>query len=214
MKNNYRNEYVMLGNGGHSKVCKQSAILMGYSYKGYVLSSTHIREALDGDSEFLGDDDWLLNTEIKKPLLVNGIGHNPGIESRKIKFNEFTNAGFEFLSIIHPSAYICNTSNLNIGSQVMAGAIIQAGCSIGTNTIINTSASIDHECAIGDHAHIGPGSVLCGNVKIGNGTFIGAGSVIIPGISIGSDCIIGAGTKVLKDIDDNQTFFNKYIKKI
>lgn len=212
MKKNLRNEYVMLGNGGHSNVCKQSAILMGYSYKGYVLSSTNIGEVIGDNSEFLGDDNWLLNTETRKPLLVNGIGHNPGTEARKIKFNEFTNSGFKFISIIHPSSYICNTSNINIGSQVMAGAIIQAGCSVGVNTIINTSASIDHECAIGDHVHIGPGSVLCGNVKVGNGTFIGAGSVIIPGISIGTNCIIGAGTKVLKDIDDNQTFFNKDIK--
>lgn len=212
MKKNFKNEYVMLGNGGHSKVCKQSAILMGYSYKGYVLPSINIEEALEDSGEFLGDDDWLLNIEIRKPLLLNGIGHNPGTESRKIIFDEYTNAGFEFISIIHPSSHICSTSNIRIGVQVMAGAIIQAGCSIGTNTIINTSASIDHECTIGDHAHIGPGSVLCGDVKVGNGTFIGAGSVIIPGISIGSNCIIGAGTKVLKNIDDNQTFYNKDIK--
>ena len=88
------------------------------------------------------------------------------------------------------------------GVQLMAGAVIQPNVSIGENTLINTSASIDHDCQIGAHVHIAPGTVLSGNVCVQDETHIGTSATVIQNIKIGTKCTIGAGSVVVKNISD------------
>lgn len=109
----------------------------------------------------------------------------------------------EFAIAIHPSAIISPSAEIDNGSVVMQGAIVQAEAKIGKHCIINTKASIGHECVIDDYCHIAPGSTVTGNVHIGEGTWIGAGTTIIQGVHIGKNCFIGAGSVIVKDIPDN-----------
>ena len=106
------------------------------------------------------------------------------------------------ISVVHPSAQIARGVNINPGTVVFAGAVINADASIGEGVIINTGATVDHDCMIGDYVHIAPGTNLCGGVSVGSVSFIGAGSVIIPGVKIGKGVIIGAGSTVINDLDD------------
>ncbi len=78
---------------------------------------------------------------------------------------------------------------------------------MGRATIINTSASIDHECVIGKGCHIAPGANLAGLIRVDDFSFIGIGTVILPEITIGKDVIIGAGSVVTKDIPDNSVAY-------
>lgn len=87
-----------------------------------------------------------------------------------------------FGKAFHPSAVISEESEINEGTVVMQGAIIQSDVRLGKHCIINTGASVDHECVIDDYVHISPHCTLCGNVQVGEGTWIGAGSTIIPGV--------------------------------
>ena len=80
--------------------------------------------------------------------------------------------------------------------------MIQPNVSIGENTLINTSASIDHDCQIGAHVHIAPGTVLSGNVCVQDETHIGTSATVIQNIKIGTKCTIGAGSVVVKNISD------------
>lgn len=83
------------------------------------------------------------------------------------------------------------------GVQIMAGAIVQPGCTIGNNVLINTGAQIDHDCTIGDHCHIAPGAILCGNVTIGSDSFVGAGAVIVEGVTLPEGSFVPAATLVV-----------------
>ena len=203
-------DYIMLGNGGHASVLRDIAELTGCNEIGYVLGDSPINKSLQ--SSCLGDDKWLLNKSGDKPLLINGLGYNPYSEIRNKIFDIYKSHGFEFLTMIHPSAHISKTAKLETGVQVMAGSVIQANSVIKSNTIINTHSSIDHDCFIDSGSHIAPGSIICGNVTIGQRSFIGASTCIIPGIDVGSNVLIGAGTTVIKNIPDNTSYFNKNIK--
>lgn len=120
----------------------------------------------------------------------------------------------DFSKIIHETALVDYSTTVGVGSQLLHRCVIQAGTIIGKHTIINTSASIDHDCQIGDYAHIAPNSTLCGNVEIGEGTLIGAGTTIIPGVRIGKWCVIGAGSVVVNDMPDNVLAFGNPAKII
>ena len=166
---------------------------------------------------FIGNDDDILGSSPDDFLLAMGIGGTRDTRLRHKCFEKFHAEGFRFVQVIHPSATISKQIELQEGAQVMAGAVIQHGCVVGKNSIINTRASIDHGCHIGSHVHVAPGAVLSGDVSVGNGSYIGAGSIVIQGIKIGENCLLGAGSVVLSDIPSGVCAWGapaKIIKKI
>lgn len=109
----------------------------------------------------------------------------------------------KFGIVLDPSSIRAAELHIGEGSVVFQNVVLQAGTSVGSHAIINTSASVDHDCVIGNYVHVSPNSTLCGNVSVGEGTQIGAAAVVLPGIKIGNWSVIGAGAVVREDIPDN-----------
>ncbi len=84
--------------------------------------------------------------------------------------------------------------------QIHAGTIVQPGAVIGSFSIINSRASIDHDCYLEAMCHIGPGVTLSGNVKIGAGSHLGTGSTVVQGVTLGKHCFVAAGATVVRDV--------------
>lgn len=153
----------------------------------------------------LGGDEEVMQYPVGKIHLVNGIGSVRANPLRRQLFEHFKSKGYQFASVVHPSAIIAGDVALSEGAQVMAGAVIQAGCHIGVNTVINTGSVVDHDCHIGDHAHISPGVTLSGGVRVGENTHIGTGATVIQGIQIGRNSLVAAGAVVIRDVPDDAT---------
>lgn len=192
----------IIGGGGHAKV-----LLDCLRFK----NNIHVKGILDIDRgrvghsilgiTVLGHEDEILKKYTPGSIkLINGVGSIGLTTQREKIFNKFKEAGFHFLSVIHPTVYIGAEVSLGEGVQLMAGCTIQPGCSIGNNVIINTHAAIDHDSKIADHVHIAPGVTCCGEVSIGMGSHIGCGAVIRQGIQVGERSLIAAGSVVVHDI--------------
>lgn len=95
--------------------------------------------------------------------------------------------------VVSPLAYVSKHANIEKGSIIMNGAIINANSKIGKNCIINTNANIEHDVIIGDFCHISTSAVVNGNSTVKNGSFIGSNSTISNSIIIKENSIIGAG---------------------
>ncbi|TBL73009.1 acetyltransferase [Paenibacillus thalictri] len=195
---------IIIGGGGHAKVLADCLRLQSCRIMGF---TDWDETALIPGVKRLGDDSFLQQVEPSQVHLVNGIGSVRSLELRKNIFDRFKALGFHFINIIHPSVLIANDVDLAEGTQIMAGAIIQPGCQIGCNTIVNTKVSLDHDCRISAHVHISPGSTLCGGVIIDESVHIGAGSTLIQNIHIGAQSLIGAGSVVIKDVSPGQKVF-------
>lgn len=189
------NSVYVLGGGGHARVVLDALLANGVAVTGVLDPALPPGDAVLG-VPIKGGDELLEGANPDAVLLVNGIGANPDVVTRKRLFEEMRAGGFAFASVRHPSATIGRECELGEGVQVMAGAVLQAGVRIGDNTVVNTSASVDHDCMIGAHVFVSPGAVLCGDVTVGECTFIGAGAVVLPGVSIGVNAIVGAGSVV------------------
>ncbi len=111
----------------------------------------------------------------------------------------------EWITVIHPKAYVHPSVQIAEGTVVFAGAVIQPDVIIGSHVIVNTGATIDHDCVLGDYVHLAPGIHLAGGVQVGRGTFLGIGAVVIPYRRIGDWATIGAGGVVVSDIEDKVT---------
>jgi sugar O-acyltransferase (sialic acid O-acetyltransferase NeuD family) len=194
---------IVIGGGGHAKVLVSTLLLCRRSILGFA-DLNPAPAGLLGIS-CIGDDNAVMTYAPEQVRLVNGVGSTGSSARRKEIYERYRLAGYGFASVIHPSATVAAEVQIEDGVQIMAGAVVQAGSTIGSNVIVNSGAIIDHDCAIGEHAHVAPGAVLSGNVRIGAGAHIGTGACIIQGISIGAGSVVGAGAVVVKDVPPGVT---------
>lgn len=187
----------VIGAGGHAAVVISVLQECGVDVAGI----------FDDDSTRRGSD--ILGVKILGPIsdlqqkigadAVIAIGHN------RTRQKIAATLSLNWISVIHPRAYVHHSVALGPGSVVCAGAIIQPRAVVGEHVIVNTSATVDHDCALGDYVHIAPGAHLAGAVQVGEGTMLGIGSMVIQGIRIGSWAMVGAAAAVVRDVPDSVT---------
>ena len=179
---------LIVGAGGHGKVCADIAEKIGYEV-------------------FFADD----NPPASFPYPIIGgsdVEWNGdcfiGIGNADIR--EKLTAGRKMVTLIHPNAVIGNRVKVGVGTVVMAGAVINSDAVIGDGVIINTCASVDHDCRIDDYVHVSVGAHVAGTVTIGKSTWVGAGATVKNNVNICGGCMIGAGAVVLKNITQSGTY--------
>lgn len=179
------------GAGGHGLVCADIARAVGYD-EIIFLDDT---PKMDGEINALCFDD-----ELEKYDIFVSIG---SAKARKAVSQKVLNAGFNLISLIHPSAVISSSAVIEKGVCVMPNAVINANAIIKEGTIINSGAIVEHECVISEYAHICPRVALAGNCFVGSCAWVGIGSCAIQGIKIGENAMIGAGSVIVRDIPEN-----------
>jgi UDP-perosamine 4-acetyltransferase len=192
---------VLLGAGGHAKVLLSLVRATGYEVAGLcdpALVAKGVREWQG--LPVLGDDGALDQLDSQLYSLVNGIGQLPGKNERRRLFELWHGKGFRFPTLIHPFSWVAEGVDMGAGVQVMAGAVIQPGCTIGDNSTINTGARLDHDCCLGAHVHVAPGATLCGQVTVADQAFIGAGATLAQCLEVGAGATVGAGVTCVRSV--------------
>lgn len=184
----------VIGAGGHAKVVISTLRAAGHE----------VAEVLDDDSRRWGSQ--VLGSLIAGPVSrLHGLSSPQAIvavgsnEARKELAGRLPKV--EWLTVVHPSAYVDPTVRLGPGTVVFAGAVIQPGAVIGAHCIINTAATVDHDCALADFVQVGPGAHLGGAVRLEEGVFAGIGCAINQCLSVGSWTIVGSGGVVVRNLE-------------
>ncbi|HOT90411.1 MAG TPA: acetyltransferase [Anaerolineae bacterium] len=183
----------VLGGGGHAKVVISTLLAAGFE----------IAAVYDDAAAKWGQ--MCLGFRICGPFstlptaapiaAVAAVGDN---RTRQAIVEQFKN--IQWVTVIHPRAWVHSSVIIGGGTVVFAGAVIQPETYIGEHCIINTGATVDHECRIGDYVHVAPGVHLAGNVNVHNGALLGIGSVVLPGVDVGDWTTVGAGGVVIHDL--------------
>lgn len=198
---------VMIGGGGHAAALAEILIKQKMNIVGVVapeLTAGHI--LFQGMERFLNDDD-ILKFRPADIRLVNGIGSMPYKSLREDVYNKFKKLGYEFATVIANSALVSDYSILECGVQVMNNCVVNLGCKVGENTIINTSTTVDHDCTIDAHCHLAPGTTLSGQVVIEKNVHVATGVNVINNITIGHSTIVGVGANITKSIPSNSIVY-------
>jgi len=195
-KDQGQRDIFLFGSGGHAKVIADIVERQG---------EFRIVGLLDDDRARHGSTVFgyrVLGGRTDLAALGLGVGIVAvGSNSARRKIAEaLAGMGVDFVSAIHPGAWIARGATIGLGTVVMAGAVINSDAEIGRHAIVNTGASVDHDCVVGDFAHIAPKATLCGTVRVGPGAMVGAGSTVIENRTVGYDCVIGAGATVVRDV--------------
>lgn len=198
-----RKPWIVLGGGGHAKVVIDTLLASNHLVSGFTSLENGVASILG--IERVGDDEALEGYAPEEVVLANGLGSVANTDRRRDLFIRLSAQKYQFPPVVHVSATVASSATLGPGTHVMAGAVIQPGCAIAENVIINTRSSLDHDCSIGAHAHIAPGVTLSGGVVVGEGAHIGTGASVIQGIRIGARSVVGAGAAVIRDVPAGST---------
>lgn len=117
----------------------------------------------------------------------------------------YAEIGFQFATLVHPTAIISCSADIKRGSVIKAGSHISSSVRIGEFVVVNACANIMHDCSVGDYTTVAPNAVLLGKVKTGKCAYIGANATILPGRSVGGSAMVGAGAVVTKDVASDVT---------
>lgn len=193
----------IIGAGGHGKVIGEIALLNKYNVIDFF--DDRVDKIKKYPFKICGDLAQLKNNFKNYDVFFVALGDN---KVRYDKISWLKKQKKNIISLIHPKSTISQFSSIEVGSCVMANAVINAGTIIKEGVIINTSSSIDHDCLIKDYAHISPNCSLSGNVCVGKFTHLGTGTSVHPDINIGQNVKTGIGSKIYKDILNNKIFKN------
>ena len=199
------NRLVIVGAGGHGKVIADIALKNGYKDISFI-DDNATGQCLE--FPIVGTSDSLEALNDQKTDFVIAVGNNQ--IRKKIAESHEVN----WVTMIHPSAQIAYGVEIEEGTVVMAGAIINPDAKVGKHCIINSSAVIEHDNQLGDFVHVSPNAALGGTVHVGSMTHIGIGATIKNNITIESEVVIGAGTVVVKNITESLTYIGVPARKL
>jgi len=187
----------VIGGGGHAKVVIRSLKMLNYHIAGIFDDDPNLFRTEIMGAEVLGRVADV-ETAARLPCVI-AVGNN------KIRARIAQSLELDWLTVVHPRAFIDDTVVLGGGTMVMAGGVIQPDCRIEDHVIVNTSASVDHDCRIESFAHVAPGCHLAGNCWVGRRAMLGIGATVLPGCRIGDNATIGGGACVVNDVLDGCT---------
>ena len=183
------------------------------------------------------------NKEINKPLIIiGGSGHGCVIEAcvndNRRRFNDFeweiihlvgkphvTARLFESIhipdekwaTIIHKTAFVDSSVQLEPGVFIMYNAYIAPRTKIGKCTMIKSNTNIGHDVIIGAVSHVAMGSIIVSCSELGYCSMVAVGATALAHTRIGNYAILGAGSLLTKNIPDDEIFVGspaKFLKNI
>ena len=201
----YFDELLILGGGGHGKVVAETAIASKIFKKIYFLDDNFNKKEgriIREKSNILGPikniSDQYFKNKFRHAFVAIGDSNLRLSLIKKLKDNNYI-----VPSLIHPSALVSPSAKIGAGSILLPNSVVCAETHIGEGVILNTSCSVDHQCNIKNGAHICPGVNIAGEVIIGKKSWIGIGASIKQCIKIGENVTVGAGAAVVNDLPDS-----------
>lgn len=185
---------LLVGAGRFAEEVTDIAADAGYEVRGWIEGLDPAHAAADHQPPIIWVDDQA--------------GHEPGVAiapaigsvRRRALVERLVGEGRRLATIVHPSAVVARTAELEPGCVVFPNVVIGARTRVGTGTIVNRGALIGHHTRIGSGCFIGPGANIAGGVTVGDGAYIAMGAIVRDDRSVGDGAVVGAGAVVVGDV--------------
>ena len=200
---------LLIGGGEHAGVVAEAAATDAAHWRvvGYTDPRSGLGPLVSTGATSFGDDATALTAFAAEPpddrpalvLAVGGVG-DPGARRRVAETVEGLATWARWAVVVHGTAWVSPTADLADGTVVLAGAIVNAGATVGPHGIVNSRAVVEHDCRIGAFVHLAPGAMVGGGARIGSDVTIGMGALIRDHITVGDGATIGMGAVVVADV--------------
>lgn len=110
--------------------------------------------------------------------------------------------GAQFVTLVHPLAYVARSATIGRGSVIAPYATVGAGAVIGEFTNLHFYASAAHDTRIGSFVSLSPYAVANGQVHVGDFSFLGTHVTLNPTVRVGSSVRVTSGAVVYRAVPD------------
>lgn len=104
--------------------------------------------------------------------------------------NSLRALGGQFVTAVHPAAYVSDAARVGDGCVVAAGAVVHPDAVIGSHCLIGPSAVVDRDAEVGAGAWVSAGAI------VGSGAGVGARAVLGHNASVGRKATVKSGAEV------------------
>lgn len=115
--------------------------------------------------------------------------------------------GGRFVSIIHPTAIVRNSSLIEKGCIIQAYSVVSAEVAMGNFVSIQAHTVVGHDVQIGDWSHLSAFVFVGGNAIIGKRVQVFTRATILPKLTIGENAVVGAGSVVIRPVKPGTSVF-------
>jgi len=195
-------EVLVIGGGGHARVCIEALADSGFEVVGCLTGDGRGGEGLPCPVVGVDTDVAAVAMRLGVDRVFVAIGHNA---TRQAATERCVAAGLQLVTAVSRFAMVSANATISAGAAVLAGAVLNPSAVVGDGAIVNTRASLDHDVVVGRFAHVAVGVALAGGVEVGERVLMGVGSCATPLVRIGDDAVVGAGAAVVRDVPPRVT---------
>jgi sugar O-acyltransferase (sialic acid O-acetyltransferase NeuD family) len=141
--------------------------------------------------------------EFQDCCFVNGIGSSSNFWKKEAIIAQTGIPLERFETIIHPSASVSRTAQIDFGTVIFQNVTITSNVTIGNHVIVLPNSVISHDDSVGDYTCIATGVCISGGVRVGHSCYLGANATVIENVELGDYCLVGMGSVVLRDVPAN-----------
>lgn len=120
----------------------------------------------------------------------------------------------EFMTLIHPNAYISKNVKVGTGCIICRNALISCDITIGDFVTIQPFSDLGHDVRVGDYCHLNTYAFLGGYAELGEMVTIHTGGIVLPHKKINDKATVGAGSVVIRNVKEEMTVFGLPAVKI
>ena len=200
------------------EICGGNMILVIYGYGGHGLEVEELARIINIQENkwdrVIFVDDTPSKIDNKKVFSFEDIisKHKPediefmvGIGEPVIRekiFNKVKERGYNFATLVHPSASVAGNARIEEGTVICYNAYVSVDTYLAENSLVQPMSVVGHGCMIGKNSVISAFVSMGGNSRIGDNSFVGMNVPIKQGAVIGSGSVVGMGSVVVRDIPD------------
>ena len=160
---------IILGAGGYGRTIADVAAQIGeYSKIFFLDDNSDMPDVAGKCAEFAQFRDG-------QTVFYPAFGNNEGRLAWLYRLQE---AGCAIPTIVHPTAYVSPTAQVECGSVILPHAIVNTNCVVKSGCIVNCGAIIDHDCVLEEGVHVCLGAIVKAENRIPKCMKIEAGEVV------------------------------------
>lgn len=195
-------QIVIVGAGGFGRevlpLIADSLDPQRYEIKGYLGQDDAGLRGYDIPGRWLGDPEQYEPQPQDRFILAIGNMH-----ARKRVVESLVGRGGEFVSLVHPRAYVAPTAKLGKGVVIYPFACVSNCATVGDYAHLSIYASLGHDCVTGKYCLMAPYATTNGFVQLGDEVYLSTHSTVVPGCQVGARTIVSANSAVMRSVAEN-----------
>ena len=115
--------------------------------------------------------------------------------------------GGEFLTLVHPTAFVASSARLGPGVLIYPFAAVSNNAILEDGVKLNYFSSVGHDTFLGKHCLLAPYATVNGFGHLEEDVYLSTHSTVAPQVRVGAGSVVSANSAVMKSVPTDSFVF-------